>query len=479
VANDNVRRQQVTMTLSQVRARGANSATLILLTMSLGVLVAQIDTSVVNLAVKQIGASLDAGVTALQWVVDAYNLVYASLLLTAGTLADLYGRRRIFALGIALFTLGSLVCGLAPNAVVLVAGRAIAGLGAALEVPTSLAILTVAYPDTRERTRALGLWASCNGLAFVIGPTVGGVLVDAVGWRSIFLLIIPLCVAALALTATSVPESKDPKGRRLDLPGQALAIAALGALSLGVIEGPRWGWTSAGSIASFAVAVVAAILFLRRQAGVEGALVPLPMLKNRVFAASLGIAAAMTFGMYAMLFLTPLYLQSVRGNNALMTGIEVLPMSVAFVVVSQLSGRLANAFGPRLPMTAGMTMMGTGLFMLALIPLNDSLFLIEAALLVTGCGLGLNTAPVNAVAVANVPAGRSGTASGLVNTARMVGATMGVAVLGAVFATFAAAGGHFVAGLPPAFIGGGIGEMIGAVAAFVYIRRDSLHHARR
>jgi MFS transporter, DHA2 family, methylenomycin A resistance protein len=478
VANDNVRRQQVTMTLSQVRARGANSATLILLTMSLGVLVAQIDTSVVNLAVKQIGASLDAGVTALQWVVDAYNLVYASLLLTAGTLADLYGRRRIFALGIALFTLGSLVCGLAPNAVVLVAGRAIAGLGAALEVPTSLAILTVAYPDTRERTRALGLWASCNGLAFVIGPTVGGVLVDAVGWRSIFLLIIPLCVAALALTATSVPESKDPKGRRLDLPGQALAIAALGALSLGVIEGPRWGWTSAGSIASFAVAVVAAILFLRRQAGVEGALVPLPMLKNRVFAASLGIAAAMTFGMYAMLFLTPLYLQSVRGNNALMTGIEVLPMSVAFVVVSQLSGRLANAFGPRLPMTAGMTMMGTGLFMLALIPLNDSLFLIEAALLVTGCGLGLNTAPVNAVAVANVPAGRSGTASGLVNTARMVGATMGVAVLGAVFATFAAAGGHFVAGLPPAFIGGGIGEMIGAVAAFVYIRRDSLHHAR-
>jgi MFS transporter, DHA2 family, methylenomycin A resistance protein len=468
----------VTMTLSQWQAHRANGATLILLTMSLGVLVAQIDTSVVNLAVKQIGASLDAGVTALQWVVDAYNLVYASLLLTAGTLADLYGRRRIFALGIALFTLGSLVCGLAPNAVVLVAGRAIAGLGAALEVPTSLAILTVAYPDTRERTRALGLWASCNGLAFVIGPTVGGVLVDAVGWRSIFLLIIPLCVAALALTASSVPESKDPKGRRLDLPGQALAIAALGALSLGVIEGPRWGWTSVGSVASFAVAVIAATLFLRRQAGVEGALVPLPMLKNRVFAASLGIAAAMTFGMYAMLFLTPLYLQSVRGDNALMTGIELLPMSVTFVVVSQLSGRLANAFGPRLPMTAGMAMMGAGLFMLALIPLNDSLLLVEAALLVTGCGLGLNTAPVNAVAVANVPAARSGTASGLVNTARMVGATMGVAVLGAVFATFAGAGGHFVAGLPPAYIGGGIGEMIGAAAALVCIRRDSLHHAR-
>jgi MFS family permease len=187
------------MIIAREHSRVAHGATPILLTMSLGVLIAQIDTSVVNLAVKQIGAKLDAGVTALQWVIDAYNLVYASLLLTAGTLADLYGRRRIFALGIAAFTLGSLICGLAPNA-----GRAVAGLGAALEVPTSLAILTIAYPETRQRTRALGLWASCNGLAFIIGPTIGGVLVDAVGWRSIFLLVIPLCAATLALTAACV-----------------------------------------------------------------------------------------------------------------------------------------------------------------------------------------------------------------------------------------------------------------------------------
>src|SRR6185437_9874882 len=164
----------MTMTATWFRPRATGGTTLILLTMSLGVLIAQIDTSVVNLAVKEIGASLNAGVTALQWVVDAYNLVYASLLLTAGTLADLYGRRRIFALGIALFTLGSLVCGLAPNAIVLVAGRAVAGLGAALEVPTSLAILAVAYPGAKQRAQALGIWASCNGLAFIIGPTLGG-----------------------------------------------------------------------------------------------------------------------------------------------------------------------------------------------------------------------------------------------------------------------------------------------------------------
>jgi MFS transporter, DHA2 family, methylenomycin A resistance protein len=469
----------MTITASPVRTSTAHGTSLILLTMSLGVLIAQIDTSVVNLALKEIGVSLDAGVTALQWVVDAYNLVYASLLLTAGTLADLYGRRRIFALGIALFTLGSLVCGLAPNAAALVIGRAIAGLGAALEIPTSLAILTVAYPDTKQRAQALGVWASCNGLAFIIGPTLGGVLVSSAGWRSIFLLIIPLCVLALVLTATAVPESKDPKGRKLDVPGQALAVAALGALSLAVIEGPRWRWESIGSLAAFVVAAVAAVLFIVRQRGADdGALVPLAMFKNRVFSASLGIAAAMTFGMYAMLFLTPLYLQASRGDSALLAGIALLPMSLTFVIVSQLSGKIANAYGPRLPMTLGMAMMGSGLFMLALIPHNDSLLLIEAALLVIGCGLGLNTAPVNGVAVANVSSGRSGTASGLVNTARMVGATLGVAVLGAIFAVFAGGSpdaAHVAAGLPPAFIVGGIGEMIGAAAAFTYIRRGSLH----
>lgn len=258
-----------------------------------------------------------------------------------------------------------------------------------------------------------------------------------------------------------------------------MAIAALGAFSLAVIEGPRWGWELIGSVAAFTTAIVTAILFLHRQAHSDGALVPLDLFKNRVFSASLGVAAGMTFGMYAMLFLTPLYLQSARGNGALLTGVELLPMSAMFAVVSQLSGRIANACGPRLPMTLGMTMMGAGLFVLALIPLSNSIWLIEAALLVIGCGL--NTAPVNGVAVANVPAARSGTASGLVNTARMVGATLGIAVLGAVFAIFAGGdtGSQIVAGLPPAYIGGGIGEMIGAVAAFMYIRHNSLHPAKR
>ena len=289
-------------------------------------------------------------------------------------------------------------------------------------------------------------------------------------------MILPLSVGALLLTLISVPESKDPAGRKLDLPGQVLAIVGLGALSLAFIEGPRWGWAWAGTIAALVTATIAAGWFLVRQANVDGALVPLPMFRNRAFSASLGVAAAMTFGIYAMLFLLPLYLQSVRGASALTAGIELLPMSVTFVVVSQLSGRIANAFGPRVPMTAGMAMIGTGILILAFIAIEDSLVLIETALLIIGCGLGLNTAPVNAVVVANAPTARSGIASGLVNTARMVGATLGVAVLGAVFAVFAGDGAapRIVAGLGPAFIGGGLVEMLGAATAFLLVRHDSL-----
>lgn len=457
---------------ASARARRRGPA-LVLLTMSLGVLIAQLDSSVVNLAAKRIAGDLGLGVSALQWVIDAYNLVYASLLLTGGTLADLYGRRRLFAIGIALLIAGSLVCGLAPNGAVLIAGRALTGLGAALELPTSLAILTVAYPDKAQRARALGIWASCNGVAFVIGPTLGGVLVDHGGWRSIFFLVVPICAAALVLALTVVPESRDPQGRRLDLPGQALAILALAALAFAVIEGPHWGWTSPVTLACAGTGLVAGLAFLRVQAGGRGGLVPLDLFAQRPFSASLAVAGLMTFGMYAMLFLTPLYLQAVRGASAWWAGLELLPMSVAFVIVSQASGSIVDRFGSRFAMTAGMGLMGTGLLMLLAIGMPGELALIETALLVIGVGLGLNTGPVVGVAVGSVATARSGTASGLVNTARMIGATLGIAVLGALFAAFAGQaaqnGPGFIPGLRAAYLGGAIGELIGAAIAFIGI----------
>jgi len=444
-----------------------------LFVLCLGVLAAQIDSSVVNLAVKRIGADLKAGVSALQWVLDAYNLVYASLLLTAGTLGDLYGRRRIFTAGMALFALGTAVCGLAPGIGILITGRVIAGIGAAAVLPSSLAILAATYPEGPARSHALGIWASCNGLALAIGPTIGGLLVDGAGWRSIFLLILPVAGLALALMR-HVPESSAPQGRRLDPAGQALAILGLGALAFAVIEGSRLGWTATPIIVAAVLAVLGLGTFLLLQRRGKGALVPLNLFRSRPFSAALAVTALMTFGMYGMLFLLPIYLQGARGHSAFVAGLELLPASLTFVVVSSLSGRLAQRFGQRALTTCGMAAMGIGLIMLASLGPATPLGVMVAGLFVIGIGLGLNTGPVMSVAVGSVPHERQGTAAGLVNTARMVGATLGIAVLGALFAASAGQGASgapaIAAGLRMALAVGGAGELLGAVIAWNLIR---------
>jgi EmrB/QacA subfamily drug resistance transporter len=469
------------MTMTSILTKSATARPrprLVLIATSLGVLFAQIDTSVVNLALKSIAGDLRAGVSAMQWVIDSYNLVYASLLLTGGTLGDLFGRRRIFILGIALFIAGTLICALAPDAETLIAGRAVSGLGAAFEVAMSLVLLAAAFPDRKERAHALGVWASCNGIAFIIGPTLGGWLVDSIGWRSIFYVILPVCAAAWILTLYGVQESSDPKGRRLDLPGQALAILGLSAFAFAAIEGSRWGWTSPLILTIAGAAVVALALFVWVEARTPGPLLPLAYLRRPEFSAALACAGLMTFGMYALLFLMPLYFQTVRGGSPFIAGLELLPMSASFVAVSQLVGHLNNRFGPRAVMTAGMVCMGAGALALAFIGEATPLVIVEFELFLVGIGLGLNTAPVNGVAVAALPPERSGTASGLVNTARMVGATLGVAILGALFAAFAgqqaAAGANFMPGLQAAMIGGGVSEFLGAIVAFAIIRHDSL-----
>ena len=451
---------------------------LVLLATSLGVLLAQIDTSVVNLGLKSIARELNAGVSEMQWVIDAYNVVYATLLLTGGTLGDIYGRRRIFLLGITLFTAGTIVCALAPNAVVLIAGRAISGLGAAFALPMSLVLLTLDYPRREERAHAMGIWASCNGLAFIIGPTFGGWLVDSVGWRSIFYMSLPACAAALFLTLYAIEESTEPEGRRLDLPGQVLAIFALGGFAFAAIEGSHWGWTTP-LFAVLAAATFAAVAFVWVEARTPGPLLPLSLLSQPVFSAALAVAGLMTFGMYALLFIMPLYFQTIRGATPFIAGLELLPMSVSFVVVSQLVGYLTNNLGPRIVMAAGMACMGFGALAIAFISENTSLVFIALALFVVGIGLGLNTAPLNGVAVAAVPPARSGTASGVLNTARMVGATMGVAVLGSVFAAYAGQQANVAAGFMPglraAMIAAGLAELLGAVIAAAVIRNNSLH----
>jgi len=435
---------------------------LVLVAMSLGVLVAQVDTSVVSLAVKRIGADLGSSVSQMQWVIDAYNLVYASLLLTGGTLGDIYGRRRIFIAGIVLFSVGTIVCALAPNGTILIAGRAISGLGAALELPMSLVLLTLAYPEEKSRAHALGIWASCNGLAFIIGPTLGGLLVDTVGWRSIFYLVLPLCAGALLIAWSAVDESADPKGRRLDIPGQVAAVLALGGFAFAAIEGPHLGWGSPAVVSGLALSAIGAIAFVLVEGKAKSGLVPFELFRSAPFSAALAIAGLMTFGMYALLFLMPLYFQTLRDQTPLMAGVLMLPLSVAFVAVSQVNGPILRAVGPRATMACGMTAMGVGALLCALLSSMHAYWPVAAALAVVGIGLGLNTAPVNSVAVQNAPRERSGTASGLLNTARMVGATLGIALLGAVFAHFAGQAAEaegFLPGLQLIGTLGGIAEL--------------------
>ena len=436
-----------------------------LVTLCLAILVAQIDTAVVNLATRPIGEYFAAGVGELQWVIDSYNLVYAVLLLTGGLLADLYGRRRIFMSGAAVFTVASLLCAVAPSASFLIGARAFAGLGAALLIPASLAIIRVVWHDPHDRGRALGTWAACNGLAMAIGPTLGGLLIRQFGWRSIFLVVIPLSLAALILAVPSIPGSSDPQDRHFDAPAQLLGAVALGCLAFAAIRSH-----DAPAIAAMAllVSVIALALFIKVEAKKgSAALVPLDIFHIREFRGAIAATAGMTFSMYGVLFLLPLTWQSTGRLDVAEAGIALMPMALAFALVSPFSGTLAAKLGTRLVTAGGGAIIAGGILLIGSSAHHASLVLAEVGLALTGLGMGFATGPLTGAAVGAVAAARSGTASALVNAARMAGATIGVAILGAVFAM--AHGGSD--GLRLAMFLGGLVQIAGAAAAWVSGRR--------
>jgi MFS transporter, DHA2 family, methylenomycin A resistance protein len=437
---------------------------MVLLTLCLGVLVAQVDTSVVNLAARPIGVAFGASVTALQWVLDAYNLAYAVLLLSGGLCADVFGRRRVFQAGAAIIAVSSIACVFAPDIGVLIAARAMTGIGSAMLLPASLAIVRVVWPDQAARRRALGVWASCNGLAFVIGPTLGGLLIARFGWQSVFLVTVPLAVAALVLARGVVRESADPVGRSLDLPGQALGAAALGGLVFAVIAfrdgGVAW-------IVSLAVSMLAIPLFLRAEHGKAAtALVPLDLFKGAPFRGAVIATASMTFGIYGMIFLLPLVWQSTGYLTSQQAGLALLPCALLFFLIAPRSGHLAQRIGVRASTAGGTAIIGSGLLVLSFTHIGQPLLWAGLGLALTGIGMGINTGPLMAVAVEAVGPERSGTASSVINVARMAGATMGVAVLGAAFTLFG--GGE--AGFSAAMLLGGLVQLCGALTAWSTIR---------
>jgi MFS transporter, DHA2 family, methylenomycin A resistance protein len=337
-------------------------------------------------------------------------------------------------------------------------------------------VLSVAYPAAGQRARAVSIWAGVNGVAIALGPVLGGVLVDRFGWRSIFFVVVPLALLTLVLVRWVV-ESADPTGRHFDLPGQALSMLGLGLLAIGAIEGQSRGWRSPLIVACLVGAVLALAAFVAVERRAAYPLVPLDIFGQQAFTGSLGVAAAMTFGMYGMLFLVPLYLQSVLAQTATAAGLLLIPMGLTFALSSVVSGRLSTSIGPRLLIGVGMALSAVGLGALSGLSRASVSPQFIVATLMLGLALGLQTGPLMAVAVANAPAERTGMSSGLINVARMLGATLGVAVLGSIFAA-SSHGAHtsqqFMDGMYAALVTGALVEFVGCLIALATIGSNAL-----
>ena len=392
------------------------------------------DSTVVNVALPSIGRDFHAPVSGLQWTVDAYLLVIASLLMLSGSVADRVGRRRVFQIGLAIFTLGSLACSLAPSLGWLVAFRALQAVGGSMLNPVAMAIVTNVFTDPRERAKAIGLWGSVFGLSVALGPVIGGVLVDSVGWRGVFWVNIPFGIAAIALTARYVPESRAATKRSLDPLGQILVLLTLVTLSFGIIEGPDLGWGSAMIVTCFAVGVAAIAVLLAWSRRIAEPLIDLRFFRSLPFS---GAALTAVTGMTAFagfLFLITLYLQDVRGYSALTAGLCLVPMAVLMAGSAPLCGRFIAAHGTRIPLIIAGTGITAGGILLAFLTAASPVWYLLLSCMVLGVGMGWVNAPITNNAVAGMPRARAGTAAGIASTGRQVGSSLGVAVMGSVLA---------------------------------------------
>jgi EmrB/QacA subfamily drug resistance transporter len=429
----------------------------------LGLFVGLIDANAINLALPAIRADLGGGISGAQWTIDAYNLTFAAALLTAGSLGDRFGRRTLLRIGLATFVAASLVCAAAPSLPLLLAARAVQGAGAAVMLPQGLAIAATAFPDPVERGRATAAWAMAAALSTAIGPVLGGVLTETLGWRYIFWLNAPVGVIALMMTYRHLPESRDPDAANVDVPGQVFAVLSLGALTLVLVEGRTWpaGWTTAFAV--IAAAGVAA--FVRTQRRVAHPMLPLVLFRSARLVAALVATFTMTFGIYGLLLVNSFAFQQQRGASALATALWFLPMPVTYLVLIPVVNALAQRIGPRLPMTSGLCLMAAGLALYGAAGPQADVWLLALSFVLAGAGLALNTGPAVGLAMAAVPIHRAGLTSGVVNLARLVGITVGVAVLGT---ALAAIGGE--AGVRTAVVLGGVVQLAGAVAAFRWTR---------
>jgi EmrB/QacA subfamily drug resistance transporter len=388
----------------------------------------------VNVALPDIGRTFRAPVSGLQWTIDAYTLVLAALLMLSGSTADRLGRRRVFQIGLALFTIGSLLCSLAPGLGWLIAFRMLQAVGGSMLNPVAMSIITNTFTKPAERARAIGVWGGVFGLSMAMGPVVGGALVDSVGWRGVFWVNIPVGIAAILFTALFVPESKAARARRPDPIGQILIIAMLGSLTYGIIEGPSYGWGSARILAFFAVTVIAVIAFLLYEPRRADPLVDIRFFRSLPFSGATLTAVSAMSALGGFLFLITLYLQDVRGYRPLIAGLFLLPMAAAMAVSAPLAGRMLARSGARAPLLIAGAGIAAGGILLTQLTNSSAPGYLVLAFLVFGIGIGFVNAPITNSAVSGMPRSQAGVASGIASTSRQVGSSVGVAVMGSVLA---------------------------------------------
>lgn len=406
----------------------------VLLTMCFALFMAMLDNTVVNVALPTISRELGAGVSGLQWIVDGYVLAFATLLLTGGTLGDRFGRKRTFLSGLALFTLSSLLCGLSQSTGQLIAGRALQGVGAALLMPGTLSILTVTFPP-EERAKAIGIWAGVSGLALALGPTAGGLLVEKVGWESIFFLNVPIGIVALLVGWRVVSESKAAVVRQLDLIGLALGTTGLFAIVYALIEANQRGWTDVQIVGGLSLGIVLIAAFVSYEYVTTKAMMPLEFFRIPAFSAGNGVAFSLSLGMFGTFFFFSLYMQLVRGYTALGTGVRILPLTGMIFFIAPQAGRFAQRHGSRWPMTFGPILSGTGLLLMSRVGLDTDYRLMVPVLMMMGIGMGFTMAPMTAAVMNAVGPERAGLGSATTNTARELGGTFGIALLGTLLTT--------------------------------------------
>ncbi|MFF7200447.1 MFS transporter [Streptomyces sp. NPDC008141] len=398
---------------------------LILAICCMSLLIVSLDNTILNVALPSISKEMHASVSGMQWTIDAYTLVLASLLMLAGSTADRIGRRRVFKAGLVMFTLGSLLCSIAPNLESLVAFRMVQAVGGSMLNPVAMSIITNTFTDARERARAIGVWGGVVGISMAAGPIVGGVLVDTVGWRSIFWVNLPVGLIALLLTWRYVPESRAPKPRRADPVGQLLVITLLASLTYAIIE---------SSIVFAVVAAVALAGVLLYEPRRHEPLIDLRFFRSAPFSGATVVAVCAFASLAGFLFINTLYLQEVRGMSALHAGLYMLPMAGLTLVCAPLSGRLVASRGPRLPLViAGITMAASGV-LFAAFEAETSEVLLFVGFVLFGLGFGMVNAPITNTAVSGMPRAQAGVAAAVASTSRQIGQTLGVAVIGAVLA---------------------------------------------